>query len=86
VFSLLANPTAFVAAVNDAARALTWRRCADETIAGYRRMLSERATWHRAIAERRGPDAVTRFNETAAEYWRRVGGRARRLMGHAQGK
>lgn len=81
VFSLLADPEACVGAVRAAAATLSWDRCAEETIAGYRAMLREHATWHRALAQRHGPDLVTRLNETAADYARRALGRAQRLMG-----
>jgi glycosyltransferase involved in cell wall biosynthesis len=81
VRGLLAEPAAFVAQVNAARQALTWERCAAETIAGYRQMLRHEATWHAALAERRAPGTMRLLNEAASEQWRRAGGRMRRLAG-----
>jgi glycosyltransferase involved in cell wall biosynthesis len=86
VFSLLADPARTVAAINAAREPLTWQRCADETIAVYRDMLSDRAAWHDAIAGRRGPGTLTGFSEMTAEYWRRARGRIRRLTRVRRGR
>jgi glycosyltransferase involved in cell wall biosynthesis len=81
VFALIADPAGFVASVKRDAVSLTWQRCAAETIAIYREMLGDRATWHAALANRERPDTLSRLHEAAAEYWRRAGGKMRRLTG-----
>lgn len=85
VLSLVANPAPFVAAVNEAARALTWAACAVGTIAGYRAMLREDAAWHGALAKRTAPDFTTRAIETLGDYWRRAGARSGRLIRRVKG-
>lgn len=81
VFSLLEAPADCVEAVRRAGQRLTWERCAAETIAVYQDLLRDSAPWHAAVAERRGPGAWMRLKETAAEYWRRAGGKVRRVTG-----
>jgi glycosyltransferase involved in cell wall biosynthesis len=79
VRALLDDPDAQVEQVRRAATALTWRRCVDDTIAGYRQLLSETAPWqtHRRVLVE--PRAWDRIGTQAGEYAYRVRRKLRRI-------
>ncbi len=79
VFSLIANPSAQLEQIRAASVTLTWERCVDQMLEGYRAMLSDSTLWQTEKRVVRTTGLGKRMNQTMTDYARRAARKVRRL-------